>query len=272
VSEAPRLEIAVGRYYWHRIQKLSDRRAAKKKILLATMKPTDGVYARTNRRVSLAISHGLVETPVTPNAVTLITLLCSVSAAVFFAVGTYPSMVAGAFVSWFASMLDGVDGELARSKFLHSDFGCWLEMVCDYLYYVFVFTGIGVGLYRSTDNIVWLVMGVGSVIGVILGFSVIAAQRKKYSRANETSEFGLAFQKTVERQKGSVVYRFIRTVNFLATRAAMPYYIAFFTVLGLVKVLLVLIFVGTNLTWTLTGYASRLKLTLEDKPDRRQAV
>src|SRR4051794_23964660 len=39
----------------------------------------------------------------------------------------------GAVLSVSASILDGCDGEVARLKLMESDFGCWLETVCDYL-------------------------------------------------------------------------------------------------------------------------------------------
>ena len=55
-------------------------------------------------------------------------------------------MLLGAILSVFASILDGCDGEVARLKLQDSAFGCWLETVCDYLYYVFIFAGMIIGL------------------------------------------------------------------------------------------------------------------------------
>ena len=55
-------------------------------------------------------------------------------------------------LSLFASILDGCDGEVARLKLQESAFGCWLETICDYLYYLFIFVGMTIGLLRSTGN------------------------------------------------------------------------------------------------------------------------
>ncbi len=251
--------VDVGRYYWHRLEDVEDFKIATRKTLLATMKATDGIYARTNRRVSLLISRLLINTPVTPNAVTLFTLVCSLVAGLLYAKGEYGFMVAGAFLSWAASMLDGVDGELARSKFQASDFGCWLEMVCDYLYYVFVFSGIGYGLEAATGNPIWFYLGVASAVGSLIGFAVVAHQRKLYSSQGDAGEYGLAFQRRVGAQsKKSPVYAATRKLTFLATRAALPYYIFIFTVLGLAKALLVLIFVGTSLSCFFAAYVTSL--------------
>ncbi|HSR70078.1 MAG TPA: CDP-alcohol phosphatidyltransferase family protein [Acidobacteriota bacterium] len=258
-QSAPR-QVSIGRHYWHRISSLRETRPAARKVLLATMKATDGIYARTNRRVSLLISRILLPTPVTPNMVTVMTFFGSLAAGLLYALGTYPAMLAGGFLAWFSSMLDGVDGELARAKFQQSDFGCWLEMVCDYLFYVFLFTGMGIGLYRSTGNIWWLGIGIESVAAVVLAFWVVAVQRRRYGEEGEdVGEYGTAFQKRVEAEQDRSPLAFLtRKLTFLATRAAMPYYIFFFTLLGLAKVLMGLVFLGTNVALILAASVTRL--------------
>ncbi len=251
----PDLALEVGRFYWHRVRHSGDAKEATRKVLLSTMKATDGFYAKLNRRMSLLISRLLVGTPVTANLVTLTTLLFGVAAAGLYAVGTYGAMVGGAFLAWFASMLDGVDGELARARFEESDFGCWLEMVCDYLFYIVLFPGMGWGLYQSTGSPVWWWMGLGSSLGTVVSFAVIARQRKRYAEVGSASDFGHAFHETVVSEK-SPLMRFIRNSKFIANRAASPYYFFILTVLGLVKFMLIVIFLGTVLTPILTPYAS----------------
>ena len=49
---------------------------------------------------------------------------------VFF-IGRLLECLLGAVLSVFASILDGSDGEVARLKLQESDFGCWLETICD---------------------------------------------------------------------------------------------------------------------------------------------
>ena len=249
---APCEGLRVGRYYWHRVSSPEDRTEASRKVFLATMKPTDGFYARTNRRVSVPISKLLVRTPITPNAVTLIGLLCSVGGAVLYSGGTYWQMLAGSLVSWFASMLDGCDGEVARVKFRASEFGAWFEMVCDYLYYVFTFLGMGIGVARYTGNPFWYWAGVGSVFGTLVSFFVIARLKRRYARQATASDFGRAFQKKVGENTHKPLHALSRHLGFLITRAAMPYFIVLFTVLGIAPWILGMILVGTNMAWPLT--------------------
>lgn len=253
------IPLDVGRFYWHRFRRREDAAEATTKVFLATMKATDGMFARTNRRVSIPISKALVNTGVTPNAVTLVGLAASGLAGALFAVGSYDFMFVGSLMSWFASMLDGVDGELARARFQTSDFGSWLETVCDYLYYLFILCGMGIGLYRTTQDPLWLVLGGGSALGVILSFWVVAGQRKQYARKGDVAAYGLAFQRAVGSHAANPFYSFLRRCTFLSTRAALPYFIVVFAALGLVDLVLVFMFVGAHLAWTLASYAGRLR-------------
>lgn len=254
----PVVPVQIGRHYWHRVWAEADARVASRKVLLATMKTTDGMYARTNRRVSLRISAWLLRhTDITPNAVTLVTLGWSVLAGMLFASGTYPLMLLGSLVSWFASMLDGVDGEVARAKLQVTRVGEWLEMACDYLYYVVVFAGMGVGVYRRTHDPLWLVLGVGSAVGAVLAFAAVALWRRRYFAAGSGRDPGLAFQQDVGRRAADPLLSFTRRTMVLATRAALPYYIVALTAVDLVEVLLACTFVGTHAAWLLVVYASR---------------
>jgi hypothetical protein len=53
----------------------------------------------------------------------------------------YRNMLAGALLCLFASIPDGCDSEVARLTLQESEFRCWLETVCDYQYYLFMFVG-----------------------------------------------------------------------------------------------------------------------------------
>lgn len=76
----------------------------------------------------------------------------------------------------------------------------------------------------------------------------------------------LAFNRTVEARASNPVYAFLRRCAFLATRAALPYYIVAFALLDLVDLLIVIICVGTHLAWTLVLYASRLPVVTGTTP------
>ena len=123
--------MAVAGDQWQRVNTPEDCEAANETDRWL-VKPTDG-YARLNRRIpfrSVGSSsssdhskHGRISLP---------------SALPLHSSPTYGywSTLLGAFLCLFASIMDGCDGEVARLKLPESDFGCWLETMCDYPFYL----------------------------------------------------------------------------------------------------------------------------------------
>ncbi|MDE3094389.1 MAG: CDP-alcohol phosphatidyltransferase family protein [Chloroflexota bacterium] len=89
----------------------------------------DGPVSRhLNRRVSVPLAALLRPTPVTPNQVSALALLVALAAAVLIALGAH---VAGGVLVQVSSVVDGVDGDLARAKAMASRFGGLLDAVLD---------------------------------------------------------------------------------------------------------------------------------------------
>ncbi len=42
---------------------------------------------------------------------------------------------------------------------METDFGCWLETVCDWLYYLFIFGGVAVGLTKTLEPVTVVAWG-----------------------------------------------------------------------------------------------------------------
>lgn len=108
------------------------RRRAVDALFEACRKPVDGFVSRhLNRHVSIFVSKRLVDTRVTPNAMSVVTFAVALAGAALVARGGYGPMLAGAALMQANSILDGVDGELARVRFQHSHLGQWLDTVSD---------------------------------------------------------------------------------------------------------------------------------------------
>src|SRR6202043_327100 len=162
---------------WQRILNEQQRVLAERKLDGWLVKPTDGIFARANRRISIPISRRIIPFPITPNMVSLFTLGVSFAAGAFLALGGYWNMLTGAILSWFSSVLDGCDGEVARLKLQESAFGCWLETMCDNLYYLFIFSGLTIGLVRSSGNRSYLLWGGLLLFGAMMSFLMTGLQR-----------------------------------------------------------------------------------------------
>jgi phosphatidylglycerophosphate synthase len=122
------------------------------------------VARHVNRHVSLAISRVLCRTRVHPNHVPALTFLVGCAAAALAALGTYAAMLAGAFLYQWKSILDGVDGELARLKFQGSRLGEWLDTVGDDLSNLLFYAGITVGAWRASGDPTWIWLGGAGVV------------------------------------------------------------------------------------------------------------
>jgi phosphatidylglycerophosphate synthase len=89
----------------------------------------DGIVSRyLNRPLSRPVARALRPTPVTPNAVTLFTLALSLVTGALIAAGWE---IAGGLLIQAVSVIDGVDGELARLKAMATRFGGVLDAVTD---------------------------------------------------------------------------------------------------------------------------------------------
>ena len=239
---------------WHEILTPADQPAAERKLDSWLVKPTDGLWARMNRRVSIPISRQLIKFPITPNMVSLFTLLVSWFSGYYFALGGYWNMLFGAVLSVWASILDGCDGEVARIKLQSSDFGCWLETVCDYLYYLFVFGGMSLGLARTYGNRSYLGWGAVLGFGAITSFLTVGFMRQHFSGAHP-DKFLKIFQKKAEGRKTNPLLYLARHTEFIIRRCFFPYALLVFALLNVTRFAFVATAIGSNLVWMIALYS-----------------
>jgi phosphatidylglycerophosphate synthase len=239
---------------WQRVLTPEDRVAAEQKLDRWLVKPTDGVFARMNRRISVPISRQIIKLPITPNMVSLFTLGVGLASALFFARGGYWNMLAGAALSVWASILDGCDGEVARLKLLESDFGCWLETVCDYLYYLLIFAGMAIGLIRSSETKTYLVWAGLLLFGAVTSFLVTGLGRQRLAAGRPEQYLGIWQAQAASRRSNPIMY-IGRHTEFIIRRCFLPYALLFFAALNMTKVAFVLSAVGVNVVWLISLYS-----------------
>lgn len=107
---------------------------------------------RLNRLFSTPLSGLLLKTPITPNQVTVTSLLFGVLAGFLFSQGTYVSGLWAALCYQTAIVLDNCDGEIARAKNLKSAFGAWLDIIADFFTDTSLFIGIGFGVLKNSPE------------------------------------------------------------------------------------------------------------------------
>jgi phosphatidylglycerophosphate synthase len=119
---------------------------------------TDGYLAALlDRPLSRRLTRWLLPWPVTPNQVTVASIVVGLAGAVGLASVAYLDRLAGVLLLLVSSVLDGVDGEVARSRFEQSPAGARLDLLGDYVVNLATFAGLGVGLVREGPSRLLLV-------------------------------------------------------------------------------------------------------------------
>ncbi len=121
-----------------------------------------------DQRLASIMVRPLARTPITPNQLTIVTLLLAMAAAALFAVGdkTAANWAAGLFI--LARFMDHFDGELARMTGKTSRLGYYLDYVAGALSYGGLFLGIGIGARESFLGEWAIVLGLAAASGAVL--------------------------------------------------------------------------------------------------------
>jgi len=237
------------------VTSVSSARAAERWLVAHSGKPLDGIYSRFNRWLCRPVVRLLAHTPISPNMVTFAGLLVGIISAYYFAQGSYRTSLAGALLFFLSGLLDEVDGMLARVRFSDSAFGTWFEGSVDNLSYLLLFVGIAVGLQKQRGG-QEVLLGVMALVGAILSIALISWQRKRLTHSSRPNEYCAKMYGLLEKDRGNLLSRMGRQLEFLIKKGVFIHYVVLFTALGLLPVLLRLAAFASNVTWILVLYFS----------------
>ena len=138
-----------------------------------------------NRRFSRPIARALTVTPVTPNQVSLLAFLMSVGSAGLFYADL--NIWAGVMVQ-ASSIVDGVDGDLARAKNMASRFGGFFDAVLDRYADAVIIAGLGYWTFTFQEG------AERTTVTVLAGAAIVGSLMISYSRARAEATFGQTFE------------------------------------------------------------------------------
>ena len=235
--------VDIGSEYCLAVTDKASRAKADSVLLKALGKSVDGLVARhVNRVFSLAVTRVLRNTWVRPNHVTGVSLGAAAVGAVAAAQATVAEpwwLIVGALFWQLASMLDGVDGELARLKFMGSKFGEWFDTLSDDIGRLLVFTGSGIGAAAVFGSQLWLVL---TALTVTIQIGTSVPVYRKLLQSGSGSHYALAWEGD---SKTTLWTRFKASLGFFSRRDS---YIAIwlgFALVGQLKIAIVLNFIVT---------------------------
>ena len=125
----------------------------------------DGFYSTfVLRRLSKPLTRLALRLGLSPNQITLTSLVVGLAAAALFWAGSAWSVALGAVLLQLSLVIDCVDGEVARYTRRFSDLGAWLDASTDRVKEYSVYAGLAAG--AGTDG-VWLLAAVAMTLQTV---------------------------------------------------------------------------------------------------------
>ena len=120
--------------------------------------------------VSLLLTWMLVKTRVSPNQVTVASILFGFGCAICYAFGYF---LAGSVFLFISHVLDCTDGNLARAKSQFSSIGKWLDMTGDRISEAMIFAGVAFYFIRIGGSEYWSFLALGDAILLSIYYYVV---------------------------------------------------------------------------------------------------
>lgn len=213
-------------------------------VVRATGKPGDGLVSRwLNRPISQRITWAVLFIPgIRPIHVTIVNALIAVPMLLLLLSGGHQGLILGAILFHTASVVDGVDGEMARATFRISRQGATLDSLIDMAINFLFVAGLTVHLaMRDGGAIGWI--GAWAIGAMIVG-NVLIARRVRAQGA----PLGFDLFKRRDHRIGGFVDLVYWIVQVLSARDCFAFLFMVLTLLGQERVAL-FIFAGVAVVW-----------------------
>ena len=180
-NAAPHPTCFVGRSAeWTRLPRLTQVEAeaiqarAAQALIAATSKPSDGIVSQlVNRPISQAITRVLLHVPgITPFHATFASAALALAMVLALVFGGAPGLLAGAVLYQLASIVDGVDGEIARATFRSSPLGATMDSLVDAVTNIGFLAGLAINLWIQ-GNAAVAIAGLSGLATMALGLFLI---------------------------------------------------------------------------------------------------
>jgi phosphatidylglycerophosphate synthase len=198
--------------WWHPAASKTQLRSAERVLFHSLGKPTDGrISRRFNRPVSQAISRLICNTRWTPNQISVPVFLVGMLSAALWFTDIAVWIALGGLLFHLASVLDGVDGEIARVRFQHSKLGAVLDSILDHIVMLAFVGGAAWHIYRTGGPLAYPLL-----FGLVLALAALGSAIVNYDQVTKTStgkptDLSWEFERPAQRQR--LVSRIIQVLR-----------------------------------------------------------
>jgi len=229
--------IVPDRAYWSTVNYKKDADAATWGLLSMLQHRPGGLVAKyINRPVSLRISRHLLDTPISPNMVTIIDFIIGAVGIYFIFRGGWLNAVIGTGLMQINSIIDGIDGELARMRLQTSEFGAYLDSVCDEILNAALMMAVGHYLATSRQWEPYLYIGIFT--GIMAFAYALVHWHCKWKHGLGFYWWFEAYKPRVEVQRSTSVFTYFKKLFWKES------YLFIFFVLAIFDVMHWMLFVG----------------------------
>ncbi len=141
------------------------------------------------RRISRCISRLSLKTAITPNQVTIISLVLGLLSGLFFAVGEFTYGIFGGVLYFLSVIFDQCDGEIARLKYRESESGRVLDIIADTVVNAAIVVGITSGIYKNSGSGFIIILGILAMVGISVSLLLTTFFEKKEGQHDGADEF-----------------------------------------------------------------------------------
>ncbi len=230
------IAVDVTGYFWHDVDTKKALKAGERFLLerLKTAKKIDGPISKhINRFFSIKLTKLLAPYPITPNQLSVISTLTGLLGAFcFFLIGWADKLsplsiwllvAAGGIIIQISSILDGVDGELARLRLEASPYGAYVDYMLDRYVDGITLMGIVYALYSMSGNFFIIFAGFMALLGLPLSSihraKFLAEAKRNYHASDDGILRYIPYSRDVRLFAifiGSLINRLELVVYFLA--------------------------------------------------------
>ncbi|MDO8461689.1 MAG: CDP-alcohol phosphatidyltransferase family protein [Deltaproteobacteria bacterium] len=215
---------------------------------------TTGLVARhLNKRFSLPISLFLSRRGFKPNNITFFNMGVGLISGLLAAFGTDSSILWGAFFFQLASVLDGVDGEVAKLTDRATQMGQWLDTLSDNLTLLVFLVGLTIGLYQTTHDFLILVAGEVALFSFFVLLAIMLLFLKKNTTSGSFVTYDREFVGKISQEKGFLP-RFVKYGRYFLKKDSFALLFLLLAAIGQPQLIIYAVALGTTVGWLLMAY------------------
>jgi len=207
---------------------------------------TSGFIAREiNKKISLPISFFLTKTRLHPNYLTIVNMLIGLWASISLFISAkslqnkYLWHLSGGFFFQLASILDGVDGEVAKLTLTTSKLGSWLDTLSDNLTLFLFLSAASYLNYLQIDPKLSLAFIIIMFSGLFLMIYAMVSYLRNYSQSGSLVAYDKEFLQKLPLNNPLV--KFIHRVKYITKKEFFSILFFFICSAGLISYLIPLV-------------------------------